>query len=218
MRHLIAVPLVTGRPALRRPHRLLLAFGSFGALALLAALSAPASAGSKRLDGLAGRYAVGEGSTVAFSISGTLVPTVHGEFGRFSGLFRLDPAHAERSSVSFTVAAGSVSTGIPPLDSLLRSSFIFDAAGHPDIRFVSTTVHRTSETTADIDGILTLKGQTQPEHFTVALAGDGERSARFHVVGHVVRSAFGMNVGRPIYADEVVFDLNVEGERQRAGN
>ena len=188
-----------------------------GALALMVLLTGTASAGPNRVDTLAGRYAVGAGSTVTFSISGTLAPTVHGRFGQFSGLFRLDPAHAERSSVTFTVAAGSVSTGITPLDSLLRSSIIFDADDHPDIRFVSTAVRRTSDTTAEVDGMLTLKGQTMPEHFSVALA-DNDGQASFHVVGHVARSPFGMNVGRPIYSDEVVFDLKVEGERLKAGS
>jgi polyisoprenoid-binding protein YceI len=201
----------------RRSSRLSSRLRSFGALAMMAVMTVTASAGSGRLDGLAGRYTVGAGSTVTFSISGTLAPTVHGQFGQFSGLFRLDPVHAERSSVSFTVAAGSVTTGIPPLDSLLRSSIIFDATDHPDIRFVSTAVHRTSETTAEVDGMLTLKGQTQPEHFSVALADNGGGKASFHVIGHVARSAFDMNVGRPVYADEVVFDLNVEGQRLGAG-
>ena len=202
----------------RRSSRLSSRLRGFGAIALVVVMTGTASAGSSRLDGLAGRYAVGAGSTVTFSIAGTLAPTVHGRFAKFSGLFRLDPAHAERSSVSFTVAAGSVSTGIPPLDSLLRSSIIFDATDHPDIRFVSTAVRRTSETTAEVDGLLTLKGQTQPEHFTVALADNGGGKASFHVIGHVARSPFDMNVGRPIYADEVVFDLNVEGQRLGAGS
>lgn len=167
---------------------------------------------------LAGRYAVGERSSVTFSISGTLVPTVHGSFSRFSGTFRLDPVHAERSSVSFSVASGSVSTGIAPLDSLLRSSVVFDAAEHPDIRFASTAVRRTSDTTAEVDGLLTLKGQTLPEHFSATLADNGGGKASFHVIGHVARSAFDMNVGRPIYSDEVVFDLSIEGQRLGAGS
>lgn len=189
-----------------------------GVLAVIVLLTGAASAASTRLDGLAGHYAVGAGSTVTFSISSTLAPTVHGRFGQFSGTFVLDPIHAEHSSVTFAVTAGSVSTGIGPLDSLLRSSIIFDATDHPDIRFVSTAVRRTSETTAGVDGMLTLKGQTMPEHFTVELSGNGGGQARFHVVGHVARSAFGMNVGRPIYSDEVVFDLDVEGRRQRTGS
>lgn len=212
----IAAPRLSAPP--RRATRLSTRLRGLGALALIVLMTGTASAGSPRLDGLAGRYAVGAGSTVVFSISGSLAPTVHGRFDQFSGLFRLDPVHAERSSVSFTVAAGSVSTGIPPLDSLLRSSIIFDATDHPDIRFVSTAVHRTSETTAEVDGMLTLKGQTQPEHFSVALADNGGGRASFHVIGHVARSAFDMNVGRPIYSDEVVFDLKVEGERLKAGS
>jgi len=213
MRHLVPDDIHTARPArgLSSPLR------GLGAITLLVLLTGAASAGPNRVDALAGRYAVGTGSTVTFSIAGTLAPTVHGRFGQFSGLFRLDPVHAERSSVSFTVAAGSVSTGIPPLDSLLRSSVIFDAGDYPDIRFVSTAVRRTSETTAEVDGMLTLKGQTMPEHFSVALANTNGQ-ASFHVVGHVARSPFDMNIGRPIYSDEVVFDLMVDGERLKAGS
>lgn len=176
--------------------------------------AAPASAAS--FDGLAGRYTVGERSSVTFSISGALVPTVHGSFRSFSGTFDLDPAHAERSSVTFSVASGSVTTGIAPLDSLLRSSAVFDAADHPAIRFASTAVHRTSETTAEVDGLLTLKGQTLTEHFSVTLMDHSDGRPVFHVVGRVARSAFGMSIGRPLYSDDVVFDLAVDGRHLRA--
>ncbi len=173
-------------------------------------------AGATSFDDLAGRYAIGDQSSVTFSISGALVPTVHGSFRSFSGSFHLDPAHIERSSVTFSVAPGSVATGIAPLDSLLRSSVVFDAADHPDIRFASTAVRRTSETTAEVDGQPTLKGQTLAEHFTVTLTGHGDKRPEFHVFGHVARSAFGMNIGRPLYSDDVVFDLVVHGRHLRA--
>lgn len=187
-------------------------------LSLLPLLLGAAPAGAASFDGLVGRYAVGDQSSVTFSISGTLVPTVHGSFGSFSGTFHLDPVHAERSSVTFSVASGSVTTGIAPLDSLLRSSAVFDAADHPNIRFTSTAVHRTSETTAEVDGLLTLKGQTLAEHFTVTLTGHDDGRPEFHVVGRVARSAFGMNIGRPLYSDDVVFDLAVDGRPLRAGS
>ncbi|MCM5559282.1 YceI family protein [Pleomorphomonas sp. JP5] len=150
---------------------------------------APADAAS--FSNLAGRYAIGDQSSVTFSISGTLVPTVHGSFHRFSGSFNLDPAHVERSSVTFSVASDSVATGVAPLDSLLRSSVVFDAADNPDIHFASTAVRRTSETTADVDGLLTLKGQTLAEHFTVTLTGSSDKRPEFHVVGRVARSPSG---------------------------
>jgi polyisoprenoid-binding protein YceI len=185
-------------------------------LALLPLLLGTAPAEAAGFDNLAGRYTVGDRSSVTFSISGTLVPTVQGSFHSFSGTFQLDPVHTERSSVTFSVASGSVATGIAPLDSLLRSSAVFDAADHPDIRFKSTTVRRTSETTAEMDGLLTLKGQTLAEHFTVTLTGHNDGRPEFHVVGRVARSAFGMNIGRPLYSDDVVFDLAVDGNRLRA--
>ena len=185
-------------------------------LFLLPLLLGTVPAGAASFDGLAGRYAVGARSSVTFAISGTLVPTVHGNFRSFSGTFDLDPVHAERSSVTFSVASGSVTTGIAPLDSLLRSSAVFDAADHPAIRFASTAVRRTSETTAEVDGLLTLKGQTLAEHFTVTLTGHSEGRPEFHVVGRVARSAFGMSIGRPLYSDDVVFDLAVDGRHLRA--
>lgn len=185
-------------------------------LALLPLLLGTAPAGAASFDDLAGRYTVGDRSSVTFSISGALVPTVHGSFHSFSGTFQLDPVHAERSSVTFSVAAGSVTTGISPLDSLLRSSAVFDAADHPDIRFTSTAVRRTSETTAEMEGLLSLKGRTLAEHFTVTLTGRGDGHPEFHVVGRVARSAFGMNIGRPLYSDDVVFDLAVDGRSLRA--
>lgn len=180
---------------------------------LLPFLLAAGPARAASFDGLAGRYTVGERSSVTFSISGAFVPAVHGSFRSFSGTFDLDPVHAERSSVTFSVASDSVITGIAPLDSLLRSSAVFDAADHPAIRFASTAVHRTSDTTAEVTGLLTLKGQTLAERFTVTLTVRNDGRPEFHVVGHVARSAFGMSIGRPLYSDDVVFDLAVDSRR-----
>lgn len=187
-------------------------------LSLLPLLLGAEPAAAASFDNLAGRYAVGERSSVTFSISGALVPTVHGSFQSFSGTFDLDPVHTEQSSVTFSVAPESVATGVTPLDSLLRSSAVFDTANHPAIRFASTAVHQTSETTAEVDGLLTLKGQTLAEHFTVTLTGQSDGRPEFHVVGRLARSAFGMSIGRPLYSDDVVFDLTVDGHRLHAGS
>lgn len=50
----------------------------------------------------------------------------------------------------------------------------------------------------------------------MTLTGHGDKRPEFHVVGRVARSAFGMNVGRPVYSDDVVFNLVVEGRHVRA--
>lgn len=173
-------------------------------------------AGAARADdlsALAGRYAIGTGTNVAFSVAASVGPGISGRFTGFSGTIDFDPVHAERSSVTFDVNAASVTTGIALLDGVLRSDAAFNADAYPVISFRSTAVQRTGPASADIEGLMTLRGQTVPERFSVNLTGHGGDSAEFRVTGTLMRTAFGMTAGFPAFSDKVVLNLSVDGRR-----
>jgi polyisoprenoid-binding protein YceI len=185
-------------------------------LALLAALSLPVSeAGAEvSLGDAAGRYAIRtSGSAISFSIAKLGGGGLSGAFGRFSGTIRIDGADVGRSSVVITIFPESVGTGQGRIDAFLRSDAVFDVANSPEIQFRSTSVTRTSDTTALVSGRLTARGKTFAEKFTAELGGLKGGTIKFHVTGKVLRSRYGMDVGTPIYSNVVNFDMTLTGRR-----
>ncbi|MGN6142558.1 MAG: YceI family protein [Mesorhizobium sp.] len=185
-------------------------------LALLAALSLPVSTASAdvSLGDAAGRYSIGTGgSSIRFSIAKLGGGGLSGAFGRFSGTIRIDGADVGRSSVEITIFPDSVGTGQGRIDAFLRSDAVFDSANAPQIVFRSTSVKRTSDTTAIIAGRLTARGKSSPEVFTARLDSLKRGTVAFHVTGKVLRSRYGMDVGTPIYSNVVDFDMTLIGRR-----
>ena len=83
------------------------------------------------------------------------------------------------------------------------SEEFFDAANHPEVRFVSTNVDLREDGTAVVDGELTIKGITQPVQATgtwAAPAPDAFGSTRGHLnlEAQIDRTQFGMNWNAPL--------------------
>lgn len=161
-----------------------------------------------------GRYAIAPSSRVAFSVGQVGGGGISGVFTRFSGDFSIDPREVGRSSVTFSLDPGSVATGQARVDNFLRSSAVFDVNAYPVIAFRSTRVVQDVPESAVIEGMLSAHGRTRRESFRVTLLELQGRSIAFHVVGDVLRSPYGMDVGTPIYSNVVRFDMMVRGERR----
>ncbi len=81
-----------------------------------------------------------------------------GRFDRFSGTFRFDPTAPEDSKVSVEIDTASVNSNHAKRDKHLRDKDFLDVANFPKASFRSTSVKKTGEGSADITGILTLRG------------------------------------------------------------
>ncbi|KQZ82768.1 polyprenyl-pyrophosphate binding protein [Mesorhizobium sp. Root157] len=185
----------------------------FAAVAALCMLVLPASA-AVSLSTAAGRYAISQnGSSIRFSIANVGGGSLNGAFAHFTGTIRIDNRDVTRSAVSITIFPESVATGESRIDAFLRSDAVFDTANERSLEFRSTSVQRTSGTTALIAGRLTARGKTFPEKFTAELSGLKSGRIEFHVTGRVLRSRYGMDVGTPIYSNVVVFDMTLTGRR-----
>lgn len=183
-------------------------------LLLSAAAAATGRAEAVTLDEAAGSYVVTPSSTVTFSVSNVSGGALVGRFVRFEGRLKIDGDDLSTSSVDFTLYPESVATGQARADAFLRSEAVFDVAAHPQVDFHSTSVKRTSETTAHIEGNLTARGITKSASFDVALFNAGDRLLVFDVEGDVLRSPFGMDVGTPIYSNVVHFEMRLKVVRQ----
>ncbi|PLP58484.1 polyisoprenoid-binding protein [Mesorhizobium loti] len=179
-----------------------------------AVVAGPSALAAASLSAAGGRYTISQaGSSIRFSIGKAGGGSLDGAFARFTGNIRVDNANADRSEVNITIMPASVGTGQGRIDAFLRSDAVFDAANDPEIRFRSTNVRRTGETTATITGNLTARGKTSPEKFQAELKSFAGGTITFRVTGKVLRSRYGMDVGTPIYSNVVEFDMTLSGRR-----
>jgi polyisoprenoid-binding protein YceI len=180
------------------------------ALLLLSAISARPDT----LSGLHGRYLVTPSSRIAFSVAQIGGGGIAGTFSRFSGTFDLHPDDIGRSSVILSLQPASVKTAEPRVENFLRSSAVFDAAAYPVITFRSTGVRPEGGDRAIVEGSLTARGVSRREVFKATLIDRQGRTVAFHVVGDILRSPYGMDVGTPIYSNVAHFDMVLKGERK----
>jgi polyisoprenoid-binding protein YceI len=148
-----------------------------------------------------------------------------GLFGQIEGTMTLDPANIGATEFEITVPITSVSVPSEGLrDHLLRPGK--DGAA-PDFfgpepeaaRFVSTSVRRTSETTAVATGQLTMNGETGPVTMLVEFSGAGEnpmskaQTVGFHARAQIDRTAWGISYAAPLVDPMVDLEISAAFER-----
>lgn len=148
-----------------------------------------------------------------------------GLFGQIEGTMTLDPANIGATEFDITVPITSVSVPSEGLrDHLLRPGK--DGAA-PDFfgpepeaaRFVSTSVRRTSETTAVATGQLTMNGKTGPVTMLVEFSGAGEnpmskaQTVGFHARAQIDRTAWGISYAAPLVDPMVDLEISAAFER-----
>lgn len=99
-------------------------------------------------------------SELDFSVKHMSVSTVHGRFGGLNGAIQLNEQDPSKSSVSVTIDANTVDTGVAPRDTDLKSASWFDVQKFPTATFTSTQVSK-SGSGYSITGDLTLHGVTK---------------------------------------------------------
>ncbi|MEK1887973.1 MAG: YceI family protein [Phyllobacterium sp.] len=174
---------------------------------------APTSVSADTLSEVAGRYKIQPSSRVGFSVSQVGGGGITGNFKKFSGVFALNNSDISRSVIDFTLYPESVSTGQARVESFLKSDAVFDSANFPTITFKSTQITQTGSDTAQISGILTARGKSNPASFEASLADHSNNTITFRVQGKLLRSRYGMDVGTPIYSNVVQFDMVIRGQR-----
>ena len=148
-----------------------------------------------------------------------------GLFGQIEGTMTLDPANIGATEFDITVPITSVSVPSEGLrNHLLRPGK--DGAA-PDFfgpepeaaRFVSTSVRRTSETTAVATGQLTMNGKTGPVTMLVEFSGAGEnpmskaQTVGFHARAQIDRTAWGISYAAPLVDPMVDLEISAAFER-----
>jgi polyisoprenoid-binding protein YceI len=154
-------------------------------------------------------------SSVGFKVKHMMVSTVSGNFGGFSGVYDLDKGVLK--SLSGTVKAATVNTGIVKRDDHLRSADFFDVTKYPDITFVLTS-HKGKK----VVGNLTMHGITKSVMFAMDMGGviednNGNKRSGFVLEGKINRKDFGlvwnklMEAGGTVVGDEIKITIEIEG-------
>ncbi|MBS7543430.1 YceI family protein [Ancylobacter oerskovii] len=167
----------------------------FAVAALLLLAGLPLRADSYRIDPAQ--------TEIAFEIGAKGYPLTHGVFHRFNSQLTIDLDRPQRSSVRFSVAAASLDTRSPALDTYVRGPAFLDSDRHPDIRFTSTSVEKLDDRSVRVTGNMTLLGTTRPESVVVEVRHNGAHGFSFHATFGVRRSLYGMTAGLPLVSDDV---------------
>ena len=187
-----------------------------GALALTAASGAAA----QDFDAPTGKYVADAGHRyITFTYSHLGFSDPYLRWREWEGELDWNAENPERSSVSVTIDAASIDTGVDVFDGHMKGETFFDVENHPEITFVSTGVEKTGDATGVITGDLTIKGVTK----SVALdtkfnnAGFMERG-NLYKIGFsarttVKRSDFGVDAFAPAVSDEVDILIEVEFDK-----
>lgn len=127
-----------------------------------AAPEAVFDAATTAVEDIAGDYTIDAShSRIGFSARHAMVTTVRGHFNDFAGTAHIDTANPAASSVSLTIQAGSIDTGVADRNGHLVSGDFFDVENNPTITFTSTKVERDGAEWT-ITGDLTIKGVAKP--------------------------------------------------------
>ena len=175
----------------------------------------------------AGTYALDSSHTqVGWRVSHFGFNDYLGLFGDITGTMELDPANVEAAKFDLTIPISSVAVSSGGLrDHLLRPG---KNGAAPDFfgpepapaKFVSTSVRRTSDTTALVTGQLTMNGKTGPVAILVEFTGAGSnpfnKKATVGFEGRAVidRTQWGINYAAPAIGREVELSISAAFEKQ----
>ncbi len=160
-------------------------------------------------------------TAVSFSARHLMAAKVRGSFKTFSG--SIDIADSpESSSVTVSIDAASIDTGVADRDNHLRSPDFLDVENFASLEFASTAV-RPVAGGYEVDGTLTIRDTSQPVTLQMEYAGVmadpwGNEKAIFTAETTINREDFGLTWNAPLEAGGwlVGKDVKIELEVQAA--
>jgi len=170
----------------------------------------------------AGTYKIDESHTqVGFKIKHLVISTVSGRFNKFSGEFKYDPSTGNLEGLNAIIDANSLDTNEPDRDKHLRSKDFFDVDKFKTLEFVSKDVSYKDKKPTEINGDLTIHGNSKSVTLKVDFKGEatdpwGNQRVAFEASTKANRKDFGLSwnknldKGGVMIADEV--DILIEGE------
>jgi polyisoprenoid-binding protein YceI len=173
-------------------------------VALLAGPATTVFAGTDQMFALDQRF-----GSIDFSVRNLGLFSSRGAFRRFEARFVLNNNHPERTIISVIVDTDSVHMSWHEGAEMLRSADFFDVSHYPQVRFQSTAVRETAPSHFVINGLVQMKGVTQPLTLRAVLTRQFPDLADHSEIADVIvrcslrRSAFGMTTDEVFISDQV---------------
>jgi polyisoprenoid-binding protein YceI len=164
-------------------------------------------------------------SSVHFSVRHLVIAKVRGTFARWSGTVQVPDGDFSKGTVSVTIDASSINTGVDQRDAHLKSADFFDVAQFPELTFVGKRVQPRSGNEIDVVGDLTIRGITREVVLHVEQHGQakdpwGNLRAAFTAKTSIDRKDFGLTynqvleTGGVMVGDRVEIEAEIEAVKQ----
>ena len=164
-------------------------------------------------------------SSLHFSVRHLVIAKVRGSFARWSGTVQVPDGDFAKGTVSVTIDASSIDTGVADRNAHLQSPDFFDVAQHPELRFVGKRVQARSGNEVDVVGDLTIRGITREVVLRVEQHGQakdpwGNVRAAFTAKTSIDRKDFGLTwnqvleTGGVVVGDRVDIEAEIEAVKQ----
>ena len=101
-------------------------------------------------------------SRAQFTVKHLGIANIRGDFGGVTGTVDFDGKDVTKAKVTAVIDVNSITTRVAPRDEHLKTADFFDAAKHPTMTFVSTSITPAGKGKYRMTGNLTLRGVTKP--------------------------------------------------------
>jgi polyisoprenoid-binding protein YceI len=160
-------------------------------------------------------------SEIGFKVKHMMITNVSGSFGKFDGKVETSGTDFSTAKIEFTADIDSITTKNADRDTHLKSADFFDAANHPQLKFVSTRIDALDDDSYTVQGDLTIRGVTRPIKLKAELGGIGKdpwgnEKAGFTITGKIIRTDYKLNwnaaleAGGVLVADEVKINAEIQ--------
>lgn len=135
------------------------------------------------------------------------------------GFVTLDKDQPKNSIVEVTVDINKLETGIPELDTHLKSAAFFDVSRYPIATYISNKVDVLNKTSAKVYGTLIMHGVSKPVTLMVKINKvginpvDNVQTVGFSATTQLKRSEFNMTTYLPDLGDEVTIEIAAEAKQ-----
>jgi len=150
----------------------------------------------------AGTYELDRVHTVVGFLARHMLSKVRGQFTEFTGTIQVGDS-PEDSRVEVEVQTQTITTHTDKRDQHLRNGDFLDVEQHPVLRFTSTAVRPTGGSRFELEGELTIKGNTHPLQAQGSVSGpsvglDGSQRLGLTLETTVDRTLYGLNWNAPL--------------------
>lgn len=164
-------------------------------------------------------------SEIGFKVKHMMFTNVSGKFDAFDAFIETEGDNFENAKIHFTGKTDSINTGNTDRDNHLRSADFFDAAQYPELKFEATSFTKINEGDYELNGNLTLHGETKPVRLAVEFGGLvkdpwGNTKAGFSITGKLNRKDWGLTwnaaleTGGVLVSEEVKLGIELQFIKQ----